>query len=95
MDMLKNLCQVLKLPDPSTSMHVSIHEDNAGALVLAETLPPQFTPRSKHYAIKTIWFREEIVKRGIKLLKIDTKAVILFALIRISNFCGTYLLSLM
>ena len=24
------------------SMHVSIHEDNAGALVLAETLPPQF-----------------------------------------------------
>ena len=31
-----------------------------------------FTPRSKYYAIKTIWFREEIVKRGIKLLKIDT-----------------------
>ena len=72
MDMLKSLCQVLKMPDPSTSMHVSIYEDNAGALVLAETLPSQFTPRSKHYAIKTIWFREEIVKRGIKLLKIDT-----------------------
>jgi len=44
-----------------------------GALVLAETLPPQFTPQSKYYAIKTIWFREEIHKRGIKLLKIDTK----------------------
>jgi hypothetical protein len=44
-----------------------------GALVLAETLPPQFTPRRKYYAIKTIWFREEIHKRGIKLLKIDTK----------------------
>ena len=55
-----------------TSMHVSVHEDNAGALILAETLPPQFTPRSKHYAIKTVWFREEIHKRGIKLLKIDT-----------------------
>ena len=53
-------------------MKVSIHEDNAGALVLAETLPPQFTPRSKHYAIKTIWFREQIVLRGIKLFKIDT-----------------------
>jgi hypothetical protein len=39
---------------------------------LAETLPPQFTPRSKHYAIKTIWFREQIVQRKIKLLKIDT-----------------------
>jgi hypothetical protein len=54
------------------SMHVSIHEDNAGALVLAETIPPQFTPRSKYYAIKTVWFREEIQKRGVKLLKIDT-----------------------
>ena len=53
-------------------MNVSIHEDNAGALILAETLPPQYTPRSKHYAIKTVWFREAIVKRGIKLVKIDT-----------------------
>ena len=34
-------------------MHVRIHEDNAGALILAETVPPQFTPRSKHYAVKT------------------------------------------
>ena len=55
-----------------TTMHVSIHEDNAGALVLAESLPPQFTPRIKWYALKTVWFREEIFKRGIKLFKIDT-----------------------
>ena len=54
------------------SMHVLIHEDNAGALVLAETIPPEFTPCSKYYAIKTVWFREEIQKRGVKLLKIDT-----------------------
>ncbi len=60
------------LPVSEATMNVSIHEDNAGALVLAETLPPQFTPRSKHYAIKTIWFREQIVQRKIKLLKIDT-----------------------
>ncbi len=53
-------------------MQLSVHEDNSGALVLAKTLPPQFTPRSKYYAIKTIWFCEEIVKRGIRLLKIDT-----------------------
>ena len=38
------------------NMNVSVHEDNSGALVLAETLPPQFTPRSKYYATKTIWF---------------------------------------
>ncbi len=60
------------LPVSGTTMNVSIHEDNAGALVLAETLPPQFTPRSKHYAIKTIWFCEKIVLRGIRHFKIDT-----------------------
>ena len=54
------------------SMHVSVHEDNAGALILAETIPPGFTPRSKYYAIKTVWFREENIKRGVKLYKIDT-----------------------
>ena len=53
-------------------MNVSIHEDNAGALILAKTLPAQFTPRSKYYASKTIWFCEEINARGIKLFKIDT-----------------------
>ena len=72
MDLVASMSESVGLPNPQTSLHVSIHEDNAGALILAETLPPQYTPRSKHYHIKTIWFREEIVKRGIKLLKIDT-----------------------
>jgi len=53
-------------------MNVSIHEDNLGALVVAKTLPPQFTPQSKNFAIKTIWFREEIFKRDVQLHKIDT-----------------------
>jgi hypothetical protein len=53
-------------------MNVSIHKDNLGALVLAKTLPPQFTPQSKYYTIKTIWFREEIFKRDVQLHKIDT-----------------------
>ena len=53
-------------------MNVSIHENNAGALILAKTLPPQFTPRSKYYVSKTIWFHEEINTRGIKLFNIDT-----------------------
>ena len=72
MDMVSMLGEKVGLPVSDATMNVSIHEDNAGALVLAETLPPQFTPRSKHYAIKTIWFREQIVQRKIKLLKIDT-----------------------
>jgi hypothetical protein len=53
-------------------MRVSVHEDDSGALVLAETLSPQFTPRSKYHATKTIWFCDKINKRGIKLLKIET-----------------------
>ena len=55
-----------------TMMRVSIHEDNTSALVMAEIIHPPFTPCSKYYAIKNVWFREGIQKRGIKLLKIDT-----------------------
>ena len=72
MDMVESLGLAVGIPAGETTMNVSIHEDNAGALILAQTLPPQHTPRSKHYAIKTVWFREQIVLRGIKLLKIDT-----------------------
>ena len=72
MDMVSSIGPVVGLEVGDTSMNVSIHEDNTGALILAETLPPQYTPRSKHYAIKTVWFREAIVKRGIKLVKIAT-----------------------
>jgi hypothetical protein len=71
-DLVAFLGQTVGLPVKEAVINVSIHEDNAGALILAQTLPPEFTPRSKYYAAKTIWFREQIVKRGIKLLKIDT-----------------------
>jgi hypothetical protein len=73
MDMSCALGAAVGLPVGETTMNVSIHEDNAGALILADLLPPEFTPRSKYYAISTVWFREEIKRRGIKLLKIDTK----------------------
>jgi hypothetical protein len=74
-DIVKELGDVVGLAtEDLVSMHVSVHEDNAEALVLAQTLPPQFTPRSKYYAIKTVRFREEIHRRGIHLLKIETAA---------------------
>ena len=72
MDMVSSLAVTVGIPAGDVNMKVSVHEDNSGALVLAETLPPQFTPRIKYYATKTIWFCEEINKRGIKLLKIET-----------------------
>ncbi len=41
---MSELVMVVGLPTKDfTTMHVSIHKDNVGALVLAET-PPQFTP---------------------------------------------------
>ena len=55
-----------------TSMYVSVHEDNAGALILAETIPPHFTPRINYYAIKTVSFREENIRQGLKMHKINT-----------------------
>jgi hypothetical protein len=72
MDMVQLLAVAVGIPAGDVNMRVSVHEDNLGALVLAETLPPQFTPHSKYYATKTIWFGEEINKCGIKILKIET-----------------------
>ena len=50
-------------------MNVSDNDDNAGDLVLARTLSSQLSLLSKYYATKTIWFCDEIVKCGIKVLK--------------------------
>ena len=56
----------------NSKMHVCIHEDNTGALVLAQTLPPQFTPASKHYKVKTHWFMERCIDLGIVIHEILT-----------------------
>jgi hypothetical protein len=72
MNMVQLLAVAVGIPAGDVNIRVSVHEDNSGALVLAETLPPQFTPHSKYYATKTIWFCEEINKHGIKILKIET-----------------------
>ena len=44
MDMVSSIGPSVGLGVGDTSMNVSIHEDNAGSLILAETLPPQYTP---------------------------------------------------
>jgi hypothetical protein len=56
----------------SSTMHITIQEDNSGALILATTPPPQFTPQSKHNVIKTIWFCEKIIEYKIKVAPIET-----------------------
>ena len=72
--LVRELSAAVRLPEggPPT-MKITLHEDNSGALILATTIPPEFTPRSKFYALKTIWFREQIALLKIEVVKIDTK----------------------
>lgn len=72
MDIAESLSEAVRLPIGETTMKISIHDDNGGALVFSETIPSQFTTRSKHYGTKHILFCEEIVRRSIKLLKDNT-----------------------
>ena len=53
-------------------MKVSDNKDNAGEIILFRTLSPEYTPCSKYYATKTVWFCEDINKRNIVFLKIST-----------------------
>ena len=50
----------------------TVHEDNAGALTLANMEPGRITPRSKHYAVRTHWFRSHLVPNHVEIVKIDT-----------------------
>jgi hypothetical protein len=72
MQMVEFIGPAVGLPVDCTSMHVCIHKDNAGDLIIADTLPLQYTPWSKHYHTKTNWFRELVNKLKIKLVKIET-----------------------
>ena len=72
-DVTKEICSAfsLILPD-ETNMHITIHEDNVGTLILGQLEPRRMTPRSKHYAVKYHWFREHLIPRKITLVKIAT-----------------------
>jgi hypothetical protein len=58
--------------DGVANMHIKIHEDNVGALTLANLEPGRMTPCSKHYALKYHWFREHVRANNVKIVKIDT-----------------------
>mmetsp|Transcript_907 Transcript_907/g.1790 ORF Transcript_907/g.1790 Transcript_907/m.1790 type:complete len:175 (+) Transcript_907:1174-1698(+) len=46
--------------DVTTSFKTTVWEDNMGCLKLARLKPGQYTPRSKHYAVKYHWFRSHL-----------------------------------
>jgi Reverse transcriptase (RNA-dependent DNA polymerase) len=50
----------------------TVHEDNLGALRLAQMEPGRNTPRSKFYAIRYHWFRSHLKPNEIELQYIDT-----------------------
>ena len=76
MALVRELRRAVGLPDSfDANLHCKIHEDNVGALTLANLEPRRMTPRSKHYAIKYHWFREKVHDKSnrITIVKIDTK----------------------
>ena len=72
MDMVDLLGHSVGLTIWDATIYVSMQNENTGELMLAEKITPKFTPRSKHYETKTIWFHEENLKKRIKLVNIDT-----------------------
>ena len=46
--------------EATTSFRTTVWEDNMGCLRLARHKPGQYTPRSKHYAVKYHWFRSHL-----------------------------------
>jgi hypothetical protein len=64
-DMVCSLAEATNLPIGNATMNVSIHEDDLRVLVLAKTLPSQFTPWIKYNIIKMIWFHVKTFKRDV------------------------------
>ena len=56
-----------------TAFVTTCWEDNAGCLILANLKEPQTTPRSKFYAIKLHWFKEQLVPEQIEIKKVNTE----------------------
>ena len=56
-----------------TTFRTTVHEDNSGALALANLEPGQHTARSKFYDVKVHWFRSHLKPYHIVIQKIDTK----------------------
>jgi hypothetical protein len=50
----------------------TVHEDNMGALRLAQLEPGQHTPRSKFYALKLHWFRSWLKPKEIEIIHCPT-----------------------
>jgi hypothetical protein len=70
--LVAEVTDAFKVPRDKLTKGVQGWEDNEGCLILANMKPPQLTPRSKNYAVKYHWFKEQLVPREIEIQKIHT-----------------------
>jgi len=59
--LVAEVTDAFKVPQDNLTKVVQVWEDNEGCLILANMKPPQLTSRSKHYAVKYHWFKEQLV----------------------------------
>ena len=59
--------------DHLTTFKTTVHEDNQGAQKLANLDPGHNTPRSKHYGVRTHWFRSHLKPNNTVVAYIKTQ----------------------
>jgi hypothetical protein len=59
--------------DQILTFKATVHEDNQGAIILANLEPGRHTPRSKFYALRLHWFRSWLKPNQIEIIFISTK----------------------
>lgn len=69
----EELCSHMGLSDDKVGIirtNTVVHEDNNGALTLAQLSPGRSTPTSKFFNVKYHWFREQLGPQQIKIVKV-------------------------
>ena len=59
--------------EDAATLKTRVHEDNNGALTLANLEPGRTTSRSKHFSIKYHWFREQLKPNNVEIVKVESK----------------------
>ena len=71
--LVKEIAAAIGLPnDQATDFVTTVHEDNNGALKLANMEPGQMIPQSKHYGVKYHWFCSKLKPENITIQRVDT-----------------------
>lgn len=67
-----DVCSSLGISLSESAKVIKVHEDNEGALKLAQSPIMRVTPHSKHFAVKYHWFREKLDDYKIELVRVAT-----------------------